>query len=127
MTVAAGPGSYTVEFEEDANAFLAAAGDHLALDPVLSTVVSTMALRIAAAQAAQHPGLWREPSRAGLHPARAPRPGVRQRRRGPGEPDAARPGRAVCLFTDQANPTSNRIYQALGYPPVVDMANLLIG
>ena len=36
-------------------------------------------------------------------------------------------GGRVCLFTDQANPTSNRIYQALGYRPVVDMANLLIG
>ena len=23
----------------------------------------------------------------------------------------------VCLFTDQANPTSNRIYEALGYRP----------
>jgi predicted GNAT family acetyltransferase len=35
-------------------------------------------------------------------------------------------GSRACLFTDQANPTSNRIYQALGYRPVVDMANLLI-
>ncbi len=35
-------------------------------------------------------------------------------------------GARVCLFTDQANPTSNRIYQALGYAPVVDMANFLI-
>ena len=35
-------------------------------------------------------------------------------------------GARVCLFTDQANPTSNRIYQALGYEPVVDMANFLI-
>ena len=35
-------------------------------------------------------------------------------------------GARVCLFTDQANPTSNRIYQALGYRAVVDMANLLI-
>ncbi|CAB4693274.1 MAG: GNAT family N-acetyltransferase [Actinobacteria bacterium] len=32
----------------------------------------------------------------------------------------------VCLFTDQANPTSNRIYQSLGYEPVVDMVNLRI-
>ena len=31
-----------------------------------------------------------------------------------------------CLFTDQANPTSNRIYQALGYRPVTDMADLVI-
>ncbi|MEU8254298.1 GNAT family N-acetyltransferase [Micromonospora inaquosa] len=35
-------------------------------------------------------------------------------------------GTRVCLFTDQANPTSNRIYAALGYRPVVDMANLVI-
>jgi GNAT superfamily N-acetyltransferase len=36
-------------------------------------------------------------------------------------------GVRACLFTDQANPTSNRIYQALGYQPVVDMANHEIG
>jgi GNAT superfamily N-acetyltransferase len=36
-------------------------------------------------------------------------------------------GARVCLFTDQANPTSNRIYQALGYRPVVDMANFVVG
>jgi len=35
-------------------------------------------------------------------------------------------GARICLFTDQANPTSNKIYAALGYQPVVDMANLLI-
>ena len=35
-------------------------------------------------------------------------------------------GARVCLFTDQANPTSNRIYAALGYRPVADMANLVI-
>lgn len=35
-------------------------------------------------------------------------------------------GARACLFTDQANPTSNRIYAALGYRPVVDMANLAI-
>lgn len=35
-------------------------------------------------------------------------------------------GARVCLFTDQANPTPNRIYAALGYRPVVDMANLVI-
>ena len=36
-------------------------------------------------------------------------------------------GVRVCLFTDQANPTSNRIYQALGFEPVVDMVNLVVG
>lgn len=35
-------------------------------------------------------------------------------------------GDRACLFTDQANPTSNRIYEALGYRPVVDMANLVV-
>lgn len=35
-------------------------------------------------------------------------------------------GSRVCLFTDQANPTSNRIYQALGYEPVADLVNLTI-
>jgi GNAT superfamily N-acetyltransferase len=35
-------------------------------------------------------------------------------------------GLRVCLFTDQANPTSNKIYAAIGYEPVVDMANLVI-
>lgn len=35
-------------------------------------------------------------------------------------------GDRACLFTDQANPTSNRIYEALGYRPVVDMVNVLI-
>lgn len=35
-------------------------------------------------------------------------------------------GTRVCLYTDQANPTSNKVYAALGYRPVVDMANLVI-
>jgi len=35
-------------------------------------------------------------------------------------------GARVCLYTDQANPTSNGIYQAIGYLPVVDQANLRI-
>ena len=35
-------------------------------------------------------------------------------------------GARVCLFTDQANPISNKVYAALGYRPVVDMANLVI-
>lgn len=35
-------------------------------------------------------------------------------------------GAQVCLFTDQANPVSNRIYEALGFRPVVDMANLVV-
>ena len=35
-------------------------------------------------------------------------------------------GVRCCLFTDQANPTSNRIYEALGYRPVTDMVNQVI-
>jgi hypothetical protein len=35
-------------------------------------------------------------------------------------------GVRVCLFTDQANPTSNKIYAAVGFHPVADMANLVI-
>lgn len=34
-------------------------------------------------------------------------------------------GARPCLFTDQANPTSNAIYTALGYRPVVDMVDLV--
>jgi GNAT superfamily N-acetyltransferase len=30
----------------------------------------------------------------------------------------------VCLFTDQANPTSNKIYQEIGFVPVADTVNL---
>lgn len=33
-------------------------------------------------------------------------------------------GARVCLFTDQANPVSNPLYERLGYRPVVDMLNL---
>jgi GNAT superfamily N-acetyltransferase len=35
-------------------------------------------------------------------------------------------GVRVCLFTDQANPTSNKIYEALGYERLADMANLRV-
>jgi hypothetical protein len=35
-------------------------------------------------------------------------------------------GARPCLFTDQANPTSNGIYIALGYRPVVDTVHMMI-
>jgi predicted GNAT family acetyltransferase len=35
-------------------------------------------------------------------------------------------GARVCLFTDQANPVSNGLYQRIGFRPVVDMANFVI-
>jgi GNAT superfamily N-acetyltransferase len=36
-------------------------------------------------------------------------------------------GERACLFTDQANPTSNKIYEAIGYERLVDMANMRVG
>jgi len=35
-------------------------------------------------------------------------------------------GARVCLFTDQANPVSNALYERLGFRPVVDQANVVI-
>ncbi|HEY8471561.1 MAG TPA: GNAT family N-acetyltransferase [Natronosporangium sp.] len=35
-------------------------------------------------------------------------------------------GVRVCLYTDQANPTSNKVYARLGFRPVVDMASLVV-
>ncbi len=35
-------------------------------------------------------------------------------------------GARVCLFTDQANPVSNALYERLGYQRVVDMVNLTL-
>ena len=35
-------------------------------------------------------------------------------------------GARVCLFTDQANPVSNALYERLGFRRVVDQANLVI-
>jgi predicted GNAT family acetyltransferase len=35
-------------------------------------------------------------------------------------------GSRMCLFTDRANPTSNKIYAGLGYEPVVDMAEHVV-
>jgi predicted GNAT family acetyltransferase len=41
--------------------------------------------------------------------------------------DVLRAGAVACLFTDLANPTSNNIYQALGYRPVLDRIELRLG
>ena len=69
----------------------------------------------------------RRAGRPGLHADGAPRPRVRQRRGGRACPGCCCDrGAEVCLFTDQANPTSNKIYAAIGYEPVVDMANLAV-
>ena len=35
-------------------------------------------------------------------------------------------GHRMCLFTDRANPTSNKIYAGLGYEPTVDMAEHVV-
>lgn len=32
----------------------------------------------------------------------------------------------MCLFTDRAKPVSNKVYEAIGYQPIVDMAELTI-
>ena len=70
-------------------------------------------------------GVRRLPDRAGLHPARAAGPRLRQRRPSHAVSKLLRDsGERACLFTDQANPTSNKIYEAIGYRRVVDMANL---
>jgi predicted GNAT family acetyltransferase len=36
-------------------------------------------------------------------------------------------GAEACLFTDLSNPTSNSIYQKIGYRPVADFAELVFG
>lgn len=35
-------------------------------------------------------------------------------------------GARACLFTDRANPVSNGIYEAIGYRPVLELANLVV-
>ena len=35
-------------------------------------------------------------------------------------------GAEVCLYTDQANPTSNKVYAALGFQPLVDQGNWVV-
>lgn len=35
-------------------------------------------------------------------------------------------GARVCLFTDEANPVSNRLYARLGFEPVTDMVRLIV-
>ena len=63
MSVAVEPDSFTVEITEDPHAFLAAAEEHLALDPVITTVVSSVTHRALATVAAgvappEHPRWW---------------------------------------------------------------------
>ena len=63
----------------------------------------------------------RHPHRPGLHPAGRAPPATPA----PPPPPSARPCSAAgrrfgFLFTDLANPTSNRIYQTIGYRPVAD-------
>ena len=35
-------------------------------------------------------------------------------------------GADVCLYTDQANPTSNKVYAAIGFEPLVDQGNWVV-
>ncbi|HQR27575.1 MAG TPA: GNAT family N-acetyltransferase [Nocardioides sp.] len=90
--------------------------------------------------------LWEDPSGRPVHLTGASRPQFGVARLGPVYTPAEHRGRGyggatvaevsrrlrrsgarVCLFTDQANPTSNSLYQTLGYRPVVDMVNLVVG
>ena len=64
--------------------------------------------------------------RAGLHAARAPRARLRgggDRGRDAAALDAGT--REVLLFTDLANPTSNRLYRRLGYRPVEEVVTFV--
>lgn len=65
----------------------------------------------------------RHPHRAGVHAAGGSRSRLRDiAHRGGQRADQLERGRQFCfLFTDLANPTSNAIYQAIGYEPVCDM------
>ena len=64
----------------------------------------------------------RHPHRPGLHPAVAAQPRLRELVDRRGQRRSAGGGRRFCfLFTDLANPTSNKIYQAIGYEPVCDV------
>lgn len=88
---------------------------------------------------------WVDPTGRPVHLTAASQPAFGVSRIGPVYTPAAQRGRGwasnavaevsrrllaqgvrVCLYTDQANPVSNKIYIALGYRPVVDMANLVI-
>ncbi len=69
----------------------------------------------------------RLPDRAGLHARRSTAAAASPARPSPQVSKLLlASGERACLFTDQANPTSNKIYEAIGYRRVVDMANLLV-
>jgi hypothetical protein len=89
--------------------------------------------------------VWEDPSGAPVHVTAASHPSYGVSRIGPVYTPREHRGRGIastavaqvskllrdsgeqaCLFTDQANPTSNKIYEAIGYRRVVDMANLRV-
>ena len=76
--------------------------------------------------AASRAGVRRLAGRSGLHAAGAPRARLRERAVYEVSKLLLDSGARACLFTDQANPTSNKIYEALGYERLVDMANLRV-
>ena len=83
--------------------------------------------RAAGASDRRQPALVRGgPRGPGVHAAGPARVRLGQQRSRRDFPAIQAEGARVCLFTDQANPTSNKIYAALGYQPVADMANLVI-
>ncbi|MCW2792394.1 MAG: GCN5-related N-acetyltransferase [Nocardioides sp.] len=178
MSTSSGAVPYVLEFTEDPRSFRDAAGAHLALDPVLTTVVSTVTDRaiVADARGVARPGhprwwvtvrqgerveltepemverieagrvwLWEDDVGDAVHLTAFNPPSYGVARVGPVYTPRERRGRGfasaavaeisrrlqedasrVCLFTNQANPTSNKMYQAIGFRPVVDMANLVV-
>jgi hypothetical protein len=87
----------------DAGEFLAQAGLYLEGDPVENTLLLTIAHGVLGSSSASAPA----PDQA------VPLYATSQAARAAG-------AREVVLFTDLANPTSNALYQRLGYRPVSD-------
>ena len=125
-------------FETDAAAQAGRTGTHGPLDP---QDAASMLLRIDQ----QRVWLWEDAEGRVVHLTAANEPVLGVARVGPVYTPAAERGHGyasaavaevsralvddgvrVCLFTDQANPTSNKIYAALGFRPVVDMANFVL-
>lgn len=101
----------TVEYFTDAAAFVGAAEECLAAEPVVNNVISTVADRAARCGAP----VYTPAERRGHGYASAAVAQVSRR--------LLAEGARVCLFTDRANPVSNHVYAELGFTAVTDMAN----
>ena len=76
--------------------------------------------------AAGGPDPERDPDRPGLHAARAARRRLRQRGDGRtrARPSSTRAAGSSSCSRTSSNPTSNKIYQQIGYEPVIDVDQL---